>query len=438
MASKVSLDISKQVTPQLNSSIIKTLEKEISFEKLGLDQFDKNALYNLRFVYSNNSKTFYLLDPNFIKLKRVVVEDGGTGIKWNDILELSTTEDEIISQVAPLKVSIRGNSLNYLATTFISKSTKNLKFKVMREKTINDSIKLEKINDQDIVISKIEVFDESNAMSNYSMIEELKDGSLIIGVRSLKQFYELQRQWENQEPSYTLAGYYPLPCKTIRMCKLECNTHGTEYLAFSLEDCRIALIYINNRDEVGKLNLNLIQYIDSICGKYSFSPSNLVFVKNLNVILVSDAQENPKDKKYYRILEAFQLQCRTFNHHNLEFAETLLSFDENILPICSVFDETDGENKSYLLVASANLKKLSVYNLDRSEPRSVFCIRGKDNGRPAWHYVLVDTRQKRFKLKDQTKGSNIDVKDYGRIVKSGWGEDPPKEVMKEIEEEYGS
>jgi hypothetical protein len=67
----------------------------------------------------------------------------------------------------------------------------------------------------------------------------------------------------------------------------------------------------------------------------------------------------------------------------------------------------------------------------------VFLVRGKDNGRAAWHYILVP-KDKENELKKQRAGTNIDVADFGKIIKSGWGEDPSDEIRKEIEEEYGS
>lgn len=34
-------------------------------------------------------------------------------------------------------------------------------------------------------------------------------------------------------------------------------------------------------------------------------------------------------------------------------------------------------------------------------------------------------------------GANVDVTDFGKIIKSGWGDDPAREIVKKIEEEYG-
>ena len=57
-----------------------------------------------------------------------------------------------------------------------------------------------------------------------------------------------------------------------------------------------------------------------------------------------------------------------------------------------------------------------------------------DGGRPAWHYILLDDDAK--KIKDfihKTQGENagkyaISLTNYGTVLKSGWGKDPPQDV----------
>ena len=66
-------------------------------------------------------------------------------------------------------------------------------------------------------------------------------------------------------------------------------------------------------------------------------------------------------------------------------------------------------------------------------------VRGKDHGEPAWHYVLLDDDeevQKKFRDKVASGGGVVDVADYGQVLKSGWGRDPPNEVRHEIDKEY--
>ena len=77
---------------------------------------------------------------------------------------------------------------------------------------------------------------------------------------------------------------------------------------------------------------------------------------------------------------------------------------------------------------------LHPLNIKMSEElkNQIFLIRGKDNGRPAFHYVDVYPWEMQ-KLRNQTKGTNIDVTDYGKIFRSGWGENPSKETVYEIQ-----
>ncbi|XP_013392747.1 ankyrin-3-like [Lingula anatina] len=67
----------------------------------------------------------------------------------------------------------------------------------------------------------------------------------------------------------------------------------------------------------------------------------------------------------------------------------------------------------------------------------VYLVRGKDKKRPAWHYVLVKRRlHSTFILK--TQGGSLDVADYGRVLKSGWGQDPPEDIKTKIDEEHST
>jgi hypothetical protein len=76
-----------------------------------------------------------------------------------------------------------------------------------------------------------------------------------------------------------------------------------------------------------------------------------------------------------------------------------------------------------------------------------FLIRGRDGGRPAWHYILVPASNC-ASLKAIKAGSNIDVTDHGRIIQyinnrgetismSGWGTDPNKDIIEWMVGHYG-
>ena len=62
----------------------------------------------------------------------------------------------------------------------------------------------------------------------------------------------------------------------------------------------------------------------------------------------------------------------------------------------------------------------------------IYLIRGKDKGKQAWHYVLVD-EDKIVTFNAKVKSGNIDVADYGTVLYSGWGQDPPKDIKHKID-----
>ena len=63
----------------------------------------------------------------------------------------------------------------------------------------------------------------------------------------------------------------------------------------------------------------------------------------------------------------------------------------------------------------------------------IYLIRGKDRGKPAWHYVLGEKALLPLFLR-RINGGRLDVADFGLILASGWGKDPPESVRKNINE----
>ena len=69
------------------------------------------------------------------------------------------------------------------------------------------------------------------------------------------------------------------------------------------------------------------------------------------------------------------------------------------------------------------------YSEDSKE--RIYLVRGKDRGKPSWHYVLVDKHLLGLFLK-KTKGGSLDVKDFGTVLRSGWGKNPPAGTINQI------
>ena len=67
--------------------------------------------------------------------------------------------------------------------------------------------------------------------------------------------------------------------------------------------------------------------------------------------------------------------------------------------------------------------------------RLLYLVRGEDRGCPAWHYVVVD-EEKLDDFKAKVASGTINVTNYGRVLKSGWGKDPPKDTAHKINLRY--
>jgi hypothetical protein len=76
-----------------------------------------------------------------------------------------------------------------------------------------------------------------------------------------------------------------------------------------------------------------------------------------------------------------------------------------------------------------------VDKLQSSRTELVWLVTGFDGGKPAWHYVQVEkTKLAMFKARNKD-GSNLT--DYGTILYSGWGVEPPEDIKQKIKEQFG-
>lgn len=72
----------------------------------------------------------------------------------------------------------------------------------------------------------------------------------------------------------------------------------------------------------------------------------------------------------------------------------------------------------------------------RADANLLFLVKGIDDNRPAWYYVLVE-RLKLPMFKRALNDNVIHLEEYGKILYSAYGEDPPAEIKKKIREEFG-
>ena len=77
----------------------------------------------------------------------------------------------------------------------------------------------------------------------------------------------------------------------------------------------------------------------------------------------------------------------------------------------------------------------------KREADRVYLVRGQDHQRGClvWLYVmLVDDEETVERFKEAVRQGRVDVRDYGEVLQSGQGEDPPNEVKDGMERDYCS
>ena len=91
------------------------------------------------------------------------------------------------------------------------------------------------------------------------------------------------------------------------------------------------------------------------------------------------------------------------------------------------------KQKQLIKLLIENEADVSIGYKENSTER-FYLVRGKESGRAAWHYVLVKKHLLGLFLK-LTNGGSVNVADFGDVLRSGWGEDPPEGTRDKILEE---
>jgi len=72
----------------------------------------------------------------------------------------------------------------------------------------------------------------------------------------------------------------------------------------------------------------------------------------------------------------------------------------------------------------------------KMQAEQIYLVKGVDAGRNAWYYVLVE----RLKVQLFLKALNDDIihlENYGKILFSAYGDEPPSDVTLQLKDEYG-
>jgi hypothetical protein len=83
----------------------------------------------------------------------------------------------------------------------------------------------------------------------------------------------------------------------------------------------------------------------------------------------------------------------------------------------------------YKTLAQVDPQKKSMADL-------IYLVKGVDAGRNAWYYVLVE----RLKVQLFLKALNDDIihlENYGKILYSAYGDEPPQDITDKLKAEYG-
>lgn len=87
-----------------------------------------------------------------------------------------------------------------------------------------------------------------------------------------------------------------------------------------------------------------------------------------------------------------------------------------------------------LKTQKSNLKPIDPQKKMQAE--LIYLVKGVDAGRNAWYYVLVERLKVQLFLK-ALSDEIIHLENYGKILFSAYGDEPPEDITQALKEEYG-
>ena len=72
---------------------------------------------------------------------------------------------------------------------------------------------------------------------------------------------------------------------------------------------------------------------------------------------------------------------------------------------------------------------------ENSKGDMVYLLRGKDAEKDAWHYILID-KMKLPLFKHALSTGTGDAAQYGKVLYSGWGTEPPADIVEAIRKQF--
>ncbi len=80
-------------------------------------------------------------------------------------------------------------------------------------------------------------------------------------------------------------------------------------------------------------------------------------------------------------------------------------------------------------------KKSFLQQVSTGRKELVYLVTGTHQDRAAWHYVQVD-KARMVHFEHGLKGGALNVGEYGTVLYSGWGEQPPQYIIEELEAQF--
>ena len=172
---------------------------------------------------------------------------------------------------------------------------------------------------------------------------------------------------------------------------------------------------INLQNEIGRTPLHTAAWNNQV------KLVTLLLENNADANIQNSAGDTPLNGSVSRgLFEVSQLLIKSGCNINLQN-------NESETPLYVAFRNKHEHLWKLLLECNADVSMRCKQN-----PRDrLYLVCGIVKGKPAWHYVMVEKQLLGLFLK-RTKGGSLDVADFGKVIESGWGKDPPENTEEKI------
>ena len=79
----------------------------------------------------------------------------------------------------------------------------------------------------------------------------------------------------------------------------------------------------------------------------------------------------------------------------------------------------------------------SLVKASRSDLVYLVTAKEKPTNMDAWYYVQIESKSKVPIFLEKVKKTGLNLTEYGKVLYSGWGTEPPEDIKAKIKEEFG-